>query len=147
MQLPDILYVVPSLFEPVQTGIYVILYNFILKCNTNIKEKKNVGTGTSFIRKNQGCRFILLLPNSTHMLQPLDVAVFWPMKRRWKEVLSEWKQQMTREGKTFVSIPKQVIKIKGKKFSSKLNYKNVNNGTVPYYHTTKFFQFSSFLVS
>jgi hypothetical protein len=55
------------------------------------------------------------------------------MKRRWKEVLSEWKQQMTREGKTFVSIPKQVIKIKGKKFSRKLNYKNVNTGTVPYY--------------
>ncbi len=67
------------------------------------------------------------------MLQPLDVAVFWPMKRRWKEVLSEWKHQMTREGKTFVRIPKQVIKIKGKKFSRKLNYKNVNTGTVPYY--------------
>jgi hypothetical protein len=29
------------------------------------------------------------------------------MKRRWREVLSEWKEQTTREGKNYASIPKQ----------------------------------------
>jgi hypothetical protein len=53
------------------------------------------------------------------MLQPLDIAVFGPMKRRWREVLSEWKEETTREGKNYASIPKQMIKIKGKKFSRK----------------------------
>jgi hypothetical protein len=32
------------------------------------------------------------------------------MKRRWREVLSEWKEETTREGKNYASIPKQVIK-------------------------------------
>lgn len=36
-------------------------------------------------------RFVLLLPNSTHLCQPLDVAVFHPMKVSWRAVLEDWK--------------------------------------------------------
>lgn len=36
-------------------------------------------------------RFILLPPNSTHLLQPLDVAYFRPFKGAWRNVLEEWK--------------------------------------------------------
>uniref|UniRef100_A0A1Y1K537 DDE-1 domain-containing protein n=2 Tax=Photinus pyralis TaxID=7054 RepID=A0A1Y1K537_PHOPY len=41
--------------------------------------------------ENNDIRFILLPPNSTHMLQPLDVAYFRPLKASWKRVLEEWK--------------------------------------------------------
>jgi len=36
-------------------------------------------------------RFVLLPPNSTHLCQPLDVAVFRPMKRSWRKTLDDWK--------------------------------------------------------
>lgn len=34
---------------------------------------------------------VCLPPNSTHLTQPLDVAFFRPMKRAWRQILSEWK--------------------------------------------------------
>lgn len=36
-------------------------------------------------------RFVFLPPNSTHLTQPLDVAVFAPMKKKWREQLKKWK--------------------------------------------------------
>jgi len=30
-------------------------------------------------------------PNSTHLTQPLDVALFHPMKMAWRKILGEWK--------------------------------------------------------
>jgi hypothetical protein len=65
----------------------------------------------NFPRKFNGqlhCRFIFLPENSTHLLQPLDVAVFGPMKRRWREVLTAWKEQCARDGTNYATIPKQV---------------------------------------
>lgn len=38
-------------------------------------------------------RFCLLPPNSTHLTQPLDVAVFGPLKKSWRKVLQEWKKK------------------------------------------------------
>ena len=35
--------------------------------------------------------FVSLLPNATHLLQPLDVAVFGPPKRIWHSVLEDWR--------------------------------------------------------
>ncbi|KAK3916660.1 Jerky protein homolog-like, partial [Frankliniella fusca] len=37
--------------------------------------------------------FVCLPPNSTHLLQPLDVAFFSPLKTAWKRILLEWKDQ------------------------------------------------------
>ena len=42
-------------------------------------------------------RFIFLPENATHMLQPLDVTVFGPMKRRWREILADWKEDNPRK--------------------------------------------------
>ena len=39
-----------------------------------------------------GIVLIGLLPNTSHILQPLDVAVFGPMKRRWEQTASEWRR-------------------------------------------------------
>ncbi|XP_031358776.1 uncharacterized protein LOC116182378 [Photinus pyralis] len=33
-----------------------------------------------------------LLPNATHILQPADVSLFFPLKCKWKNVVSEWKK-------------------------------------------------------
>lgn len=40
--------------------------------------------------------FVCLVPNPTHLCQPLDVAFFRPMKGAWKKVLTNWKMQNTR---------------------------------------------------
>lgn len=49
-------------------------------------------------------KFIALPPNTTHLLQALDVAVFRPLKSHWREILSSWK--MTASGSRCSSIPK-----------------------------------------
>ena len=36
-------------------------------------------------------KFVCLPPNSTHILQPLDVAFYAPLKRYWREILTELK--------------------------------------------------------
>ena len=48
-------------------------------------------------------KMIFLPPNSTHLLQPLDVAIYGPMKAAWRKVLTQWKQ---REGKYYTTLPK-----------------------------------------
>lgn len=49
--------------------------------------------------------FTSLPPNSTHLSQPLDVAVFRPMKSVWRRILDNWRKESRRKG----SIPKEHI--------------------------------------
>lgn len=37
-------------------------------------------------------RLVFLPPKSTHFLQPLDVAVYGPLKKVWRSILASWKQ-------------------------------------------------------
>ncbi|MBM3938749.1 MAG: hypothetical protein FJ333_08895, partial [Sphingomonadales bacterium] len=41
-------------------------------------------------------RFIFLPENATHLMQPLDVAVFAAMKATWKKVLRAWRHSCER---------------------------------------------------
>ncbi|XP_072949784.1 uncharacterized protein [Epargyreus clarus] len=41
--------------------------------------------------QNQNIRFVFLPKNATHLTQPLDVAFFGPMKRIWREILTNYK--------------------------------------------------------
>lgn len=41
--------------------------------------------------QNNNIRFVLLPPNSTDLLQPLDVAYFRPLKNSWRNILENWK--------------------------------------------------------
>lgn len=34
---------------------------------------------------------IALYPNSTHLIQPMDVAIFAPLKKKWRSSVHEWK--------------------------------------------------------
>ncbi|XP_065640987.1 uncharacterized protein LOC136073297 isoform X2 [Hydra vulgaris] len=38
-----------------------------------------------------GIILVALFPNATHILQPLDVAVFGPMKAKWKSLCRQWR--------------------------------------------------------
>lgn len=35
-------------------------------------------------------------PNTTHFLQPLDVAVFGPLKKKWRAILNQWRESNPR---------------------------------------------------
>lgn len=43
-----------------------------------------------FCKDNQ-IELIALYPNATHILQPLDVAMFHPLKSKWKKIVDEWR--------------------------------------------------------
>lgn len=45
---------------------------------------------SEFCREN-GIELIALYPNSTHVTQPLDVAVFHAAKNSWKKAVPEWR--------------------------------------------------------
>jgi hypothetical protein len=49
--------------------------------------------------KKHQIKFIFLPPNSTQWTQPLDVAFFAPMKRKWRKLLSRWKASQRRSRK------------------------------------------------
>lgn len=64
-----------------------------------------------FCKANQ-IELIALYPNATHILQPLDVAVFHPLKTQWKKVVDQWRmdhnaQKLKREN--FAPVLKQVL--------------------------------------
>jgi len=40
---------------------------------------------------DEDIRFVLFVPNSTHLCQPLDVGVFRAIKSKWRGVLKKWK--------------------------------------------------------
>ena len=44
--------------------------------------------------------FVCLPPNSTHLLQPLDVAFYGPMKRSWRKVIEDWKTSSRKKSVT-----------------------------------------------
>ncbi|KAJ8933679.1 hypothetical protein NQ314_013867 [Rhamnusium bicolor] len=52
-------------------------------------------------------RFIALPPNTTHLLQPLDVTYFRPMKGNWRQILNDWKN--TAKGSRFSGVPKDIF--------------------------------------
>lgn len=57
--------------------------------------------------KEHNVRFIFLPANSTHLTQPLDVAVFGPMKKQWRKELNAWKDHCLANNIKNVTIPKE----------------------------------------
>ena len=42
--------------------------------------------------KENNVEFVCLPPNATHLIQPLDVGIYAPMKAHWKKMLREYKE-------------------------------------------------------
>lgn len=47
---------------------------------------------SQFCRENK-IVLVALNPNSTNILQPLDVAVFGPLKKKWKSIVRKWRME------------------------------------------------------
>lgn len=53
-----------------------------------------------------GIRFVCIPPNTSPTCQPLDVSVFGPLKRYWKQTVAEWRSN---GGRRLSTIPKQLF--------------------------------------
>ena len=76
-----------------------------------------------FCEKNN-IRFICLVPNSTHLSQPLDVAFYGPMKRIWRKILKDWKMR----NQSFTTLPKDSFPKLLKELMDTLNLENLKSG-------------------
>ncbi|CAB3981202.1 Hypothetical predicted protein [Paramuricea clavata] len=58
----------------------------------NIKEVEGVPATNIWNYDEHNIAFICLFPNGTHLLQPLDVAYFAPLKKAWRALLFDWRK-------------------------------------------------------
>lgn len=60
--------------------------------------------------------FVCLPPKTTHLLQPLDVAFYAPLKKYWRDVLTDWKRTEGLKHKTLVksSFPMLLCRLQNK---------------------------------
>lgn len=70
--------------------------------------------------KDNGIEIIALYPNSTHIIQPMDDAVFRPMKVSWKNQVKSWKMEN----------PKQVMKKEHFAPNLKAAFQNITADTI-----------------
>ncbi|XP_049307835.1 uncharacterized protein LOC125777328 [Bactrocera dorsalis] len=75
-----------------------VFYPFILKENIQLPIVLFLDGHTSHLSlhliefcKKQGIILIALLPNSTHLLQSMDVAVFHSLKNDWRKQIQNWR--------------------------------------------------------
>lgn len=80
--------------------------------------------------------FVCLPPNTTHLCQPLDVAFFAPLKRKWRKILNNWKTTGGRRSATvtkdkFPSLLKELLSEIDENASSNLKGGFRKSGIVP----------------
>ena len=68
--------------------------------------------------------FVTMPANSTHLCQPLDVAVFGPVKRSWRKILDSWRKESRVKG----TIPKSIFPSLLKRLYDSLQTSNLVSG-------------------
>ncbi|XP_063366315.1 uncharacterized protein LOC134654774 [Cydia amplana] len=53
--------------------------------------KSHLTMHLSTLCRENGIIVVALVPNTTHMMQPLDVAVFFPLKQKWRKLVKKWR--------------------------------------------------------
>lgn len=71
-------------------------------------------------------RFICLPPNTTHLTQPLDRAFFGPLKKKWRSILTQYRNSPT--GKKYTTLPKNQFPKLLKNLVEVLNCENLRSG-------------------
>ena len=69
-------------------------------------------------------KFVTLPSNTTHLCQPLDVAVFRPTKAKWREILDNWRKESRSKG----AIPKTQFLSMLKRLCNTLKPQNLISG-------------------
>lgn len=74
--------------------------------------------------------FICLPPKSTHILQPLDVAFYAPLKHYWRQILTEWKKREGRKHKTLIkpAFPRLLNQLVNKLMDQEVGSKKIKAG-------------------
>lgn len=74
--------------------------------------------------------FVCLPPKTTHLLQPLDVSFFAPLKRYWRNILTHWKATSGRKHKTLIksAFPNLLLKLYNKITENDTAAKNIQSG-------------------
>ncbi|KAJ8944259.1 hypothetical protein NQ318_013671 [Aromia moschata] len=75
--------------------------------------------------QSNNIKFIALPPNSTHLLQALDIAYFRSMKENWRKTLSDWKS--TSHGSRLSTVPKDEFPKLLKQLMKKLEARSPEN--------------------
>lgn len=76
------------------------------------------------LAQDNNIRFVCLLPNATHLLQPLDVAVFRALKIEWRKILEGWRKESRVKG----TIPKNLFPGLLQKLQNQLKGANIIAG-------------------
>jgi DDE superfamily endonuclease/Tc5 transposase DNA-binding domain/helix-turn-helix, Psq domain len=83
-----------SFFEYVSN----VFHPWVLKNNIQLPvvlfvdgHKSHLTMSLSRFCEENGIILVALYPNATHILQPLDIGVFHPLKEAWKKKLHEWR--------------------------------------------------------
>ena len=84
------------------------------------------------LAKEHDIYFTALPPNATHILQPLDVSVFHPMKLVWKEILDNFRKESRNRG----SFPKEHFPIMLSELWHKMKLKNVASNLISGFRCT-----------
>jgi hypothetical protein len=88
--------------------------------------------------RDHNIRLIFLPPNSTHLTQPLDVAVFAPMKKQWRIELNLYKDHCAANNIRNGTIPKEKF---GGLLKAMLENNAVNNANNIRYRTVPILTF------
>lgn len=67
--------------------------------------KSHLSLHLSNLCRENGIIVVALVPNTTHMLQPLDVAVFSPLKQSWLKYVRKWRIEHNWEDITKFNLP------------------------------------------